>query len=152
MSSCQCSLEVIILEAWVDCQARAREAPLRVSSISPGIVETEFYQTSRFGDEAGAQKFYNSMKSLQPEDIAQVLATFRSPVLTVQPQQEDGSPRTCLLHLCNSRVSLTPMRHWRMCSNANCEVWSRQCITCILGGVVEVGLSCADGGVGAERG
>ncbi len=57
---------------WRDVQARAREAPLRVSSISPGIVETEFYQTSRFGDEAGAQKFYSSMKNLQAADIAQV--------------------------------------------------------------------------------
>ena len=46
-------------------QARAHSSPLRVSSISPGIVETEFYQTSRFGDEAGAQKFYGQMKVLQ---------------------------------------------------------------------------------------
>ncbi len=51
-------------------KARARKVDLRVSSISPGIVETEFYQTSRFGDEAGAQKFYSQMKSLQVRWIA----------------------------------------------------------------------------------
>lgn len=46
-------------------QARARKVDLRVSSISPGIVETEFYQASRAGDAEGAQKFYSQAKFLQ---------------------------------------------------------------------------------------
>jgi NADP-dependent 3-hydroxy acid dehydrogenase YdfG len=46
-------------------QARARKVNLRVSSISPGIVETEFYQASRAGDAEGAQKFYSQASYLQ---------------------------------------------------------------------------------------
>lgn len=46
-------------------QARARKVNLRVSSISPGIVETEFYQASRAGDAEGAQKFYSQANYLQ---------------------------------------------------------------------------------------
>ena len=37
-------------------QARARNTPLRVSSISPGIVETEFLAVHSFGDEAAAKE------------------------------------------------------------------------------------------------
>ena len=37
-------------------QARARDTPLRVSSISPGIVETEFLAVHSFGDEAAAKE------------------------------------------------------------------------------------------------
>ncbi len=46
-------------------QARARKVNLRVSSISPGIVETEFYQASRAGDAECAQKFYSQANYLQ---------------------------------------------------------------------------------------
>lgn len=54
-------------------EARSREAPLRVTSISPGIVETEFHQTSRFGDKDAADKYYGSMKALQADDIAEAV-------------------------------------------------------------------------------
>lgn len=37
-------------------QARARDTSLRVSSISPGIVETEFLAVHSFGDEAAAKE------------------------------------------------------------------------------------------------
>lgn len=46
-------------------QARARKVDLRVSSISPGIVETEFYQASRSGDAEGARNFYSQANYLQ---------------------------------------------------------------------------------------
>lgn len=46
-------------------QARAKKVDLRVSSISPGIVETEFYQASRSGDAEGAKNFYSQAKFLQ---------------------------------------------------------------------------------------
>ncbi len=58
-------------------QARARKVDLRVTSISPGIVETEFYQTSRFGDEEGARKFYGQMKSLQVRLLCSMLSAER---------------------------------------------------------------------------
>ena len=37
-------------------QARGRKVGLRVSSISPGIVETEFLAVHSFGDEATAKE------------------------------------------------------------------------------------------------
>ncbi len=36
-------------------QARGRKVDLRVSSISPGVVETEFLAVHGFGDEAAAK-------------------------------------------------------------------------------------------------
>lgn len=44
--------------------------PLRVSQISPGVVETEFDIVQNFGDEAAAKRRYSSMNCLQPEDVA----------------------------------------------------------------------------------
>lgn len=58
---------------WHGLQARTREAPLRVTAISPGVVETEFHQTSRFGDKEAADEFYGSMEALQADDIAEVV-------------------------------------------------------------------------------
>ena len=63
-------------------QARAQKVNLRVTAISPGMVETEFYQVSHFNDKNKiASTPYQNMKCLQAEDIAQVLpvslATFR---------------------------------------------------------------------------
>jgi hypothetical protein len=39
-------------------QARGRKVDLRVSSISPGVVETEFLAVHGFGDEAAAKERY----------------------------------------------------------------------------------------------
>lgn len=54
-------------------QARAREIPLRVSCISPGVVETEFAEVSSFGSKEDAKKRYSAFKCLQANDIAQAV-------------------------------------------------------------------------------
>ncbi|CAL8470025.1 g9567 [Coccomyxa elongata] len=54
-------------------EARGRKVDLRVSSISPGVVETEFLTVHGFGDDAAAKERYSSMQSLQPADIAQAV-------------------------------------------------------------------------------
>jgi NADP-dependent 3-hydroxy acid dehydrogenase YdfG len=46
------------------------QVPLRVSGISPGLVETEFFTVRAFGDEAAAKAVTSSMKCLQPSDVA----------------------------------------------------------------------------------
>lgn len=46
-------------------QARAQGADLRVTSISPGMVETEFAAVAAFGDAAGAAAKYNEFRCLQ---------------------------------------------------------------------------------------
>ena len=51
-------------------QARGREVPLRVSQISPGMVETEFDVVQNFGDSSKANARYRSLQCLQPEDVA----------------------------------------------------------------------------------
>ena len=53
-------------------QARGRKADLRVSSISPGIVETEFATVHAFGSEDAKDK-YKQMKALQAVDVAQAV-------------------------------------------------------------------------------
>jgi len=58
-------------------QARAQKVNLRVTAISPGMVETEFYQVSHFNDKnKTASTPYQNMKCLQAEDIAQVWFSF----------------------------------------------------------------------------
>ena len=52
-------------------QARDNKVPLRVSCISPGLVETEFYTVANFGDADKAKEAYRKYKCLTPEDIAQ---------------------------------------------------------------------------------
>lgn len=54
-------------------QARARDVPLRVSCISPGVVETEFAEVSSFGSKEDAKKRYAAFKCLQAVDIAQAV-------------------------------------------------------------------------------
>ena len=44
---------------------------LRVSSISPGLVETEFAAVHSFGKDVGEK--YKSMKALQAADVAQAV-------------------------------------------------------------------------------
>ena len=46
-----------------------RQLPIRISSVSPGFVETEFH--ARFyGDPEKAEALYRSMKALTPQDVA----------------------------------------------------------------------------------
>lgn len=51
-------------------QARSKQLPLRVSGISPGLVETNFFLVRAFGDEQAAKAVTSSMQCLQPSDIA----------------------------------------------------------------------------------
>jgi len=62
-------------------QARAQKVNLRVTAISPGMVETEFYQVSHFNDKnKTASTPYQNMKCLQAEDIAQVCLCSAAPL------------------------------------------------------------------------
>lgn len=51
-------------------QARSKGLPLRVSGISPGLVETEFFTVRAFGDKEAARAVVSSMQCLQPSDVA----------------------------------------------------------------------------------
>eukprot|EP00775_Hariotina_reticulata_P003582 gene3582-3848_t len=51
-------------------EARAAKVPLRVSGISPGLVETEFFTVRAFGDPDAAKAVTSTMKCLQPSDVA----------------------------------------------------------------------------------
>ncbi|GFR45255.1 hypothetical protein Agub_g6361 [Astrephomene gubernaculifera] len=51
-------------------EARGERLPLRVSGISPGIVETEFFAVRAFGDPEAARKATSQFKCLQPVDVA----------------------------------------------------------------------------------
>lgn len=47
-----------------------RQLPIRISSVSPGFVETEFH-AKFYGDQEKAAQLYRSMKALTAEDVAQ---------------------------------------------------------------------------------
>ena len=52
-------------------QARGKQVGLRVTEISPGMVETEFDMVQNFGNaDDGA---YSKFKCLQPDDVAQTV-------------------------------------------------------------------------------
>ena len=51
-------------------QAREQEVPLRVTCISPGVVETEFAEVAAFGSKDAAKTRYSQFKCLQAHDIA----------------------------------------------------------------------------------
>ena len=50
----------------------AKGSPIKIGTISPGLVETEWHAKA-FADEARAQQRYAEIQSLQPEDIADVV-------------------------------------------------------------------------------
>ena len=43
---------------------------IRICSLAPGLVQTEFAKVTRRGDEEKANKFYSRLECLQPEDMA----------------------------------------------------------------------------------
>ncbi|KAG2499561.1 hypothetical protein HYH03_002506 [Edaphochlamys debaryana] len=51
-------------------EARGAGLPLRVSGISPGVVETEFFAVRAFGDAEATRKATSAFKCLQPVDVA----------------------------------------------------------------------------------
>lgn len=63
-------LPLLVLLLFASLQARSKGLPLRVSGISPGLVETNFFKVRAFGDEEAARAVVSSMKCLQPSDIA----------------------------------------------------------------------------------
>eukprot|EP00884_Botryococcus_braunii_P022818 jgi/Botrbrau1/921/Bobra.0167s0034.1 len=54
-------------------EARENKLPLRVSCISPGLVETEFARVSHFGNADAARKSYGSFAPLKADDVAQAV-------------------------------------------------------------------------------
>ena len=49
------------------------DTPIRVTTIDPGLVETEFSKVRFHGDEEKAAQVYKTIKALQPEDVADAI-------------------------------------------------------------------------------
>jgi NADP-dependent 3-hydroxy acid dehydrogenase YdfG len=47
--------------------------PIRVTTVDPGMVETEFSIVRFHGDSERAANFYKGIKALTPEDVAEVI-------------------------------------------------------------------------------
>ena len=54
-------------------QMRSRQLPVRVTTLSPGFVETEFEVAKAYGDTATAKSLYSGLHCLQPADVAQAI-------------------------------------------------------------------------------
>jgi len=46
---------------------------IRVTSFEPGMAKTEFMQVRTYGDEAANEKFYEGLKPILPEDVADII-------------------------------------------------------------------------------
>jgi 3-hydroxy acid dehydrogenase / malonic semialdehyde reductase len=59
--------------------------PIRVTSVDPGMVETEFSEVRFHGDTDRAKKVYQGVQPLTPEDVADVIffCTTRSPHVNI---------------------------------------------------------------------
>jgi 3-hydroxy acid dehydrogenase / malonic semialdehyde reductase len=49
------------------------DTPLRVSTIDPGLVETEFSVVRFHGDEERAKKVYSDIEACSPDDVAETV-------------------------------------------------------------------------------
>jgi NADP-dependent 3-hydroxy acid dehydrogenase YdfG len=59
--------------------------PIRVTSVDPGMVETEFSQVRFYGDAERAQRVYQGVNPLTADDVADVVlfCTTRSPHVNI---------------------------------------------------------------------
>ena len=49
------------------------ETPIKVSTVDPGLVETEFSLVRFRGDKKRAESVYKDIKPLSPEDVAELI-------------------------------------------------------------------------------
>jgi serine 3-dehydrogenase len=61
------------------------QTPVRVSSVDPGMVETEFSLVRYHGDKARADKTYQGFTPLHPDDVAEAVlfCATRPPHMTI---------------------------------------------------------------------
>lgn len=49
------------------------ETPVKISTVDPGLVETEFSEVRFYGDKERAKKVYQGFKPLKPDDVAETV-------------------------------------------------------------------------------